>query len=114
MTVFEIVTRYNIVSWMQLLTYDACYSSRSVKTVRTNIFAKNCIVPSIAITNTIFVKSITSDMHHRITYMYIHFQQNRVCRAFKPCTQIYLHNIASFIDLQLPIVICGITQEISV
>ena len=25
-----------------------------------------------------FVKSIISDMHHRITYMYINFQQNRV------------------------------------
>ena len=103
-----------------------------------------------------FVKSIISDMHHRITYMYINFQQNQVCRSvktvhtnlfaqyiyrkwyklattnsignlkkkikcflvkrthfqqnwvcksIKPCTQIYLHNIASCIDLQLPIVI---------
>ena len=39
------------------------------------------------------------------TYMYIHFQQNWVCRSVKPCTQIYLHNIAICIDLQLPIVI---------
>ena len=30
-----------------------------------------------------FVKSIISDMHHRITYMYINFQQNRVCRSVK-------------------------------
>ena len=52
-----------------------------------------------------FVKSIISDMHHRITYMYINFQQNWVCRSVKPCTQSYLHNIASCIDLQLPIVI---------
>ena len=28
-----------------------------------------------------FVKSIILDMHHRITYMYINFQQNRVCRS---------------------------------
>ena len=44
-------------------------------------------------------------MHHHITHMYIHFQQNWVYRSVKPCTQIYLHNIASCIDLQLPIVI---------
>ena len=44
-------------------------------------------------------------MHHRITCMYINFQQNWVCRSVKPCTQSYLHNIASCIDLQLPIVI---------
>ena len=52
-----------------------------------------------------FVKFIISDMHHRITYMYINFQQNWVCRSVKPCTQSYLHNIASCIDLQLSIVI---------
>ena len=44
-------------------------------------------------------------MRLRKTYMYIHFQQNWVCRSVKPCTQIYLHNIANCIDLQLPIVI---------
>ena len=48
---------------------------------------------------------IISDMHHRTTYMYINFQQNWVCRSVKPCTQSYLHNIVSCIDLQLPIVI---------
>ena len=37
--------------------------------------------------------------------MHIHFQQNWVCRSVKPCTQSSLHNIASCIDLQLPIVI---------
>ena len=30
-----------------------------------------------------FVKSIISDIHHRITYMYINLQQNRVCRLVK-------------------------------
>ena len=30
-----------------------------------------------------FVKSIISDMHHRITNMYINFQQNQVCRSVK-------------------------------
>ena len=27
----------------------------------------------------VFFKSITSDMHHHKTYMYINFQQNQVC-----------------------------------
>ena len=30
-----------------------------------------------------FVKSIISDMHHRIRYMYINFQQNQVGRSVK-------------------------------
>ena len=34
-------------------------------------------------------KSFISDMHHRITYMYINFQQNRVSRLVKTSTQIY-------------------------
>ena len=37
MTVFEIVALRNVDNWIQLL-HDVC--SRSVKTVRTNIFAK--------------------------------------------------------------------------
>ena len=40
-----------------------------------------------------FVKSLISDMHYRITYMYINFQQNQVVDQSKPCTLIYLHNI---------------------
>ena len=44
-------------------------------------------------------------MRTRKTYMYIHFQQNWICRSVKPCTQSYLHNVASCIDLQLPIII---------
>ena len=45
-------------------------------------------------------------MHLHKAYMYIDFQQNRVCiDQSKPCTQIYLHNIAICINLQLPIVI---------
>ena len=38
-----------------------------------------------------FFKIDISDMHHRITYMYINFQQNWVSRSVKkPCAQIYL------------------------
>ena len=32
-------------------------------------------------------------MHHGITYMYINFQQNRVCRSVKTVRTNYLHNI---------------------
>ena len=38
-------------------------------------------------------------------YMYINFQQNRVSRSVKPYTQTYLQVIASYINLQLLIVI---------
>ena len=52
-----------------------------------------------------FVKSIISDMHHRITYMYINFQQNQGCNQSKPCTLIICTiYIASCTNLQLPIV----------
>ena len=84
--------------------------SRSVKTVRTNIFAKkNAYCLKLQLLILFFVKSIISDMHHRITYMYINFQQNQVCRSVKTCTLIYLHNIyRSCINLQLPIAIIQI------
>ena len=132
---------------------------RSVKTVRTNLFAQYGKLHKFATTNSNFEKkSIILDMHHHKTYMYINFQQNlvktqvvtvltnlfakkrklhkfcnyqkyfwknprfqtciiveRTCISIfnkirliyqsKPCTQIYLHNIACCINLQLPIVI---------
>ena len=44
-------------------------------------------------------------MHHRKVYMYINFQQNRVMvDQAKPCTIIYLQNIAICINLQQPII----------
>ena len=53
--------------------------SRSLKTVHTNIFANNRKLHKIAITNkNIEKKMIISEMHHRITYVYINFQQIRV------------------------------------
>ena len=132
---------------------------RSVKTVRTNLFAQYGKLHKFATTNSNFKKkAIILDMHHHKTYMYINFQQNwvktqvitvltslfaknrklhkfcnyqkyflknsrfhtciiveRTCISIfskiglidqsKPCTQIYLHNIASCTHLQLPIVI---------
>ena len=42
-----------------------------------------------------FVKSILPDIHHRITYMYINFEQNRVnIDQSKPCTQMCLQEIS--------------------
>ena len=37
-----------------------------------------------------FKKSTLSNMHHRKTYMYINFQQNRVVDQSKTCIHIYL------------------------
>ena len=52
--------------------------SRSVKTVHTNLFAKSRKLHKFAATNSDVLKIKVSDMHHRETYMYIYFQQNRV------------------------------------
>ena len=52
--------------------------SRSVKTVFTNLFAKNCKLHKFATTNSNFEKSIFLDMHHHKMFMYINFQQNQV------------------------------------
>ena len=77
----------------------------SVITVHTNVFAKkiaSCINLQLPIV--IFFKKLTlSDMHHRKTYMYINFQQNRVCRSVKNVhTNLFAKKIASCINLQLP------------
>ena len=55
--------------------------SRSVKTVHTDLFAKNSKLQKFATTNNNFKKSIFLDMHHHETYMYINFQQNRGNRS---------------------------------
>ena len=58
--------------------------NRSVITVHTHVFAKkiaSCINLQLPIV--IFFKLTLSDMHHRKTYMYINFQQNRVSRSVK-------------------------------
>ena len=39
---------------------------------------KNCKLHTFTTANSNFFKSTLSDMHHRKTYMYINFQQNRV------------------------------------
>ena len=58
--------------------------SRSVKTVHTNLFENNRKFQKFATTNSNFEKKkIISDMHHHVTYMYIHFQQIRVNGSVK-------------------------------
>ena len=47
--------------------------SRSVKTVHTNVFAKILSCIDLQIPIVFSKKSIISDKHHRITYMYINF-----------------------------------------
>ena len=44
---------------------------------------KNRKFPKFTTTNSSFKKLTLSDMHHRKTYMYINFQQNRVSRSVK-------------------------------
>ena len=58
--------------------------SRSVNTIHTNLFANNRKLHKFATTNSNFEKkSIISDMHHRVMYMYIYFQQIRVSGSVK-------------------------------
>ena len=47
--------------------------SRSVKTVHTNVFAKILSCIDLQIPIVFSEKSIISDKHHRITYIYINF-----------------------------------------
>ena len=68
---------------------------RPVKTVHANLFAKNGMWHKFATTNSNLKNMVISDMHHRITYMYmrVNFPQNRICRPVKKsCTQVYLQN----------------------
>ena len=76
--------------------------SRSVKTVHTNQFAKNHRLHKFATTNSNFYKKLSlSDIHHRKTYMYINFQQNRV--GSQNVHTNYLQKNANCINLQLAI-----------
>ena len=57
--------------------------SSIVKTVHTNIFANNRRLHKFATTNSNFKKNDFLDLHHRETYLYINFLQNRVSRSVK-------------------------------
>ena len=54
--------------------------SRSVKTVHTNLFAKNCKLPQFATCNENFEKSSLSDMHYPLTDIQADFEINRLAR----------------------------------
>ena len=58
---------------------------RSVKKVRTNLFAKNGKLHRFATTNSNLKKSISLEVHHHTRYMYINFQQNRVDKCVHKC-----------------------------
>ena len=67
--------------------------SRSVKKVHTNIFANNRKLHKFANTNSNLKKKFFSDIHHRITYVYINFQQNRVRSSVQTVhTNIFANN----------------------
>ena len=74
---FRYVSSHNVhVNFKQNLV------SRSVKTLRTNLFAKNRKLHKFATTNNKFEKkSMILDMHHRKTCMYIYFQTNQVSKS---------------------------------
>ena len=81
--------------------------SRSVKNRAHKCICQNipsCINLQLPIV--ILKKSILLDMHHHKTYMYIIFQQNQVkTQVMTVHTSLFAKKIASYINLQLPIII---------
>ena len=61
---------------------------------------KNRKLHKYATYNSNFETKLLSDMHHRITYLYINFQQNRVSRSVKT---VHTSLFANCINLQLAI-----------
>ena len=68
---------------MYINFYQNRVSIDQVKTVHTKLFAKNRKLHKYATYNLNFETKLLSDMHHRITYLYINFQQNQVRRSVK-------------------------------
>ena len=61
--------------------------------MHTKLFAKNRKLHKYATYNSNFEINLLSDMHHRITYLYINFQQNRVRRSVKTVhTNLFANN----------------------
>ena len=59
----------------------------------TNLFAKNRKLNNLQLPIPISKKSIISDMHHPVMYMYINFQQNRASRSVKTLhTNLFANN----------------------
>ena len=68
--------------------------------MHTKLFAKNRKLHKYATYNSNFETKLLSDIHHRITYLYINFQQNRVSRSVKT---VHTSLFANCINLQLAI-----------
>ena len=78
------------------INFQQNQANRSVITVHTNVFAKNRKLHKFATTNRNFLKSSLTHMHHRKTYVYINFQQNRVSRSIKT---VHTNLFANFFNL---------------
>ena len=63
-----------------------------------NYLQKNRKLHKYATYNSNFETKLLSDMHHRITYLYINFQQNRVSRSVKT---VHTSLFANICNLQL-------------
>ena len=64
---------------------------RSVKTVHTNLFAKNCKLHKYATCNSNFEKSLLSDMNHLFIHIYGDFNINRLSRSLRTAFQRYFY-----------------------
>ena len=88
------------------INFQQNLASRSIKTVHSNLFAKkieSCIKLQLQIV--ILKKSIMSDMHHVLTYIYVNFQPSRVSRSVQTVhTNLFVKN-RRLHKLQLPVVI---------
>ena len=88
---------------MYINFYQNRVSIDQSKTVHTKLFAKNRKLHKYATYNLNFETKLLSDMHHRITYLYINFQQNRVSRSVKTVHTSLFANICKLLNLQLAI-----------
>ena len=80
MAVFEIVVHRNVDNLIQLLAGVSVDQSKPCVQI---YMQKNACCINLQLPILFFVNSIISDMHHRITYMYLNFQQNWVSRSVK-------------------------------
>ena len=77
MTVFEIVVhrKDTIIDMMYLVDQSKPWAQIYLQ--------KNACCINLQLPIVFFVNLIISDMHHRIAYMYINYQQNQVSRSVK-------------------------------
>ena len=85
---------------MYLNFYQNQVSIDQSKPCTQSYLQKNRKLHKYATCNSNFETKLFADMHHRITYLYINFQQNRVSRSVKTA---HTSLFANCIDLQLAI-----------